>query len=187
MSHSHLLDVIFSFSFNFSLPHQTPLILGWSLPHHFLPSFSYFIRGGGLGYWILFQKKRGNWNQKVCPQQLVESGEQRIGKEKESQSTGWGAWEGTSGVESLKQPVPRSPVNISWLTHKHLWWSLITHNCKFQSSSDSRKQWKAMETSPEKSKWLLDRSSFISAFFMDFKYFKNNIFICTFILKIKVI
>ena len=30
MSHSHLLDIIFSFSFNFSLPHQTPLILGWS-------------------------------------------------------------------------------------------------------------------------------------------------------------
>ena len=30
MTHSHLCDIIFRFSFNFSLPHQIPLILGWS-------------------------------------------------------------------------------------------------------------------------------------------------------------
>ena len=58
MTHSHLLDIIVRFSFNFSHPRQMPLILGWSaMP---LPAKSQQLysgwRSGGTGSYF---KRRG--------------------------------------------------------------------------------------------------------------------------------
>lgn len=58
MTHSHLLDIIFRFSLNFSLPHQTPLILGWSatlFPANSQQLYSGW-RSGGTGSYF---KRRG--------------------------------------------------------------------------------------------------------------------------------
>ena len=58
MIHSHLLDIIFRFSLNFSLPHQTPLILGWSATPFPAKSQQLYSgwRSGGTGSYF---KRRG--------------------------------------------------------------------------------------------------------------------------------
>lgn len=67
MTYSHPLDIIFRFSFNFSLPHQTPLILGWSATP--LPATShYFTLGGGLRALDLISKGEG----KLKPERLCD-------------------------------------------------------------------------------------------------------------------
>lgn len=58
MTHSHLLDIIFRFLLNFSLPHQTPLILGWSAMPFPAKSQQLYSgwRSGGTGSYF---KRRG--------------------------------------------------------------------------------------------------------------------------------